>query len=108
VIADMMFGRGGSARDRAIIRGKLRILARRGLGGWWRIVKNSARYLVRGQERPLSSESWTAFLEQAGFTAIKTSALVAEAGLVAGARPSRDGNLPTFIAGAAANWCDRR
>jgi len=108
VIADMMFGRGGSARDRAIIRGKLRVLARMGPGGWWRIVKNSWRYLMRVQERPISMESWTALFEHAGFTAITTSTLVAEAGLVAGARPSPDGSEPEFMADAIANRSDRR
>src|SRR5215469_7664388 len=66
VIADMMLGRGGSARDRAIIRGKLSILARKGPGGWWRIAKNAGRYLLRVQERPISMTSWTAILERAG------------------------------------------
>jgi len=102
VIADMMLGRGGSARDRAIIRDKLRILARKGPGGWWRIVKNSGRYLVRVQERPISIESWTALLEQAGFTAITASALVAEAGLVTGARPGPSGSIPHRMADTAA------
>jgi 2-polyprenyl-3-methyl-5-hydroxy-6-metoxy-1,4-benzoquinol methylase len=94
VIADMMFGRGGSARDRAIIRGKLSVLARRGPGGWWRIIKNAARYLMRVQERPISMAAWKALLENAGFTGITASAIVAEAGLVAGRRPRpSSGNL---------------
>src|SRR5215831_323286 len=54
VIADMMLGRGGSPRDREIIRSKIRTLVRRGPGGWWRIAKNAVRYLVRVQERPIS------------------------------------------------------
>jgi 2-polyprenyl-3-methyl-5-hydroxy-6-metoxy-1,4-benzoquinol methylase len=108
VIADMMFGRGGSARDRAIIAGKLRVLAGKGPGGWWRIVKNCGRYLVRVQERPISIESWTALLERAGFTTIKASAIVAEAGLVTGARPSPAGSGPELITGAATNRSERR
>ena len=87
VIADMMFGRGGSARDRAIIRAKLRVLARKGPGGWWRIVKNAARYQLRVQERPISMSAWTGLLASAGFTGITSSAIVAEAGLVSGRRP---------------------
>ncbi len=86
-IADMMFGRGGSASDRAIIRGKLSVLARKGPGGWWRIIKNAGRYLLRVQERPISMTAWTALLENAGFTGITASAIVAEAGLVTGHRP---------------------
>ena len=91
VIADMMLGRGGSARDRAIIRGKLSILARKGPGGWWRIAKNAGRYLLRVQERPISMTSWTAILERAGFIGITASAVVAEAGLVTAARPGPSG-----------------
>jgi SAM-dependent methyltransferase len=108
VIGDMMFGRGGSARDRAIIAGKLRVFARQGPGGWWRIVKNCGRYLVRVQERPISIRSWTALLEQAGFTAIKASAVVAEAGLVTGARPGRSASGAELITGAATSWSERR
>jgi len=40
VIADVMFGRGGSRRDRAILRQKVAALAAKGIGGWWRIAKN--------------------------------------------------------------------
>jgi 2-polyprenyl-3-methyl-5-hydroxy-6-metoxy-1,4-benzoquinol methylase len=108
VIADMMLGRGGSARDRAIIRGKLRVLAGKGPGGWWRIAKNSWRYLVRVQERPISMASWTTLLEQAGFTAITASAVVAEAGLVTGARPQPGRTASQAMAGTAANWSERR
>jgi SAM-dependent methyltransferase len=87
VIADMMFGRGGSVRDRTIIRAKLRVLARKGPGGWWRIVKNVARYQLRVQERPISMSAWTGLLASAGFTDIRSSSIVAEAGLVTGNRP---------------------
>jgi ubiquinone/menaquinone biosynthesis C-methylase UbiE len=87
VIADMMFGRGASARDRAIIKSKLAALARKGPGGWWRIVRNAARYLLRVQERPVSMDTWTAMLSRAGFAAVTSTAIVAEAGLVTGQRP---------------------
>jgi SAM-dependent methyltransferase len=107
VIADMMFGRGGSARDRAIIAGKLRVLARKGPGGWWRIAKNSWRYLARVQEQPISMASWTALLEKAGFTAITAFGLVAEAGLVTGTRPAPDIGTPELVSGAAADWFRR-
>jgi ubiquinone/menaquinone biosynthesis C-methylase UbiE len=87
LVADMMFGRGGTSRDRAIIRSKVRALARKGIGGWWRIAKNGYRYLVRVQERPVSISAWTAMLSSAGFTGITASSIVAEAGLVSGQRP---------------------
>jgi 2-polyprenyl-3-methyl-5-hydroxy-6-metoxy-1,4-benzoquinol methylase len=87
VVADMMFGRGGSRRDRAIIRAKVAALARKGPGGWWRIAKNGARYLVRVQERPVSMDAWTAMLVRSGFADVTGTAIVAEAGLVTGQRP---------------------
>lgn len=89
VIADMMFGRGGSPRDREIIKLKLVTLARKGPGGWWRIAKNAARYLLRIQECPISMAAWNALLSDAGFAGVATSGIVAEAGLVSGQKPGQ-------------------
>lgn len=88
IVADMMFGRGGTRQDRAIIKSKVKALARKGIGGWWRIAKNAYRYLVRVQERPVSMAAWTEMFAQAGFDAITAASAVAEAGLVAGRRPA--------------------
>lgn len=87
VIADMMFGRGGSSSDRAIIRHKVSVLARKGIGGWWRIAKNAVRYQLRVQERPVPAEAWTSMLQTAGFTAITATPIVAEACMVTAQRP---------------------
>jgi 2-polyprenyl-3-methyl-5-hydroxy-6-metoxy-1,4-benzoquinol methylase len=87
LVADMMFGRGASRRDREIIRSKVAALARMGPGGWWRIAKNAARYLLRVQERPVSIAAWTAMLTRSGFTEVTATEIVAEAALVAGQRP---------------------
>ena len=87
LVADMMFGRGGTSQDRAIIRSKVSALAKKGIGGWWRIAKNSYRYLVRAQERPVSVSAWTAMFARAGFTSITATPVVAEASLVSGRRP---------------------
>ena len=87
VVADMMFGRGATKADRVIIRSKIRALARKGIGGWWRIAKNGYRYLARVQERPVSVSAWTAMFGRAGFVSITASSVVAEAGLVIGHRP---------------------
>jgi ubiquinone/menaquinone biosynthesis C-methylase UbiE len=87
VIADMMFGRGVTSHDRAIIRSKMGALAKKGIGGWWRIAKNSYRYLVRAQERPISISTWATMLARAGFKGITASSIVNEAGLVSGRRP---------------------
>src|SRR5215469_13873999 len=87
VVADMMFGRGTSHRDRVIIRSKVAALARKGPGGWWRIAKNAARYLVRVRERPVSAQAWTAMLTRSGFVEVTVTEIVSEAALVAGRRP---------------------
>lgn len=91
LIADMMFGRGGTSQDRAIIKSKVRALAKKGIGGWWRIAKNSGRYLLRVQERPVSTSEWTAMLSRAGFAGITAQPIVAEACLVSGNRPHDEG-----------------
>jgi ubiquinone/menaquinone biosynthesis C-methylase UbiE len=88
ILADMMFGRGVTSHDRAIIRSKMRSLAKKGIGGWWRIAKNSYRYLVRAQERPVSISTWATMFARAGFKGITASSIVNEAGLVTGRRPA--------------------
>lgn len=88
VIADMMFGRGRSQRDRDILRQKVAALAAKGPGGWWRIAKNLARYgLGTGHEHPASPEFWQSALRDAGLTGILFQTVVAEAGIVRGIRP---------------------
>lgn len=94
VVADMMFGRGTTSRDRAIIKSKVRVLARRGAGGWWRIAKNGYRYLIRVREHPASISTWTAMFARAGFTGITASSIVNEAGLVSGRRPAGSQDRP--------------
>jgi ubiquinone/menaquinone biosynthesis C-methylase UbiE len=90
VVADMMFGRGVTEHDRAIIRSKVRSLAKKGIGGWWRIAKNSYRYLVRAQERPVSISTWATMLARAGFKGITASSILNEAGMVTGHRDVAD------------------
>lgn len=85
VIADMMFGRGGSPRDRSILRQKVAALAAKGPGGWWRIVRNLMRYGLRvGDEHPVSPEFWQEALRDAGFTDVAFDPVIAEAGIVRG------------------------
>jgi 2-polyprenyl-3-methyl-5-hydroxy-6-metoxy-1,4-benzoquinol methylase len=104
VLADMMFGRGATRSDRVIIRSKFRILASRGIGGWWRIVKNGYRFLFRVRERPVSIGAWTTMLARAGFTGITAASIVAEAGLVTGRRPADDAApAGAAVVAAAAN-----
>jgi SAM-dependent methyltransferase len=89
VIGDMMFGRGATTRDRRIIVAKVSILARMGPGGWWRIAKNTVRFLLRLQERPLPMETWVTLLEDAGFVDVIAVPMVAEAAVVVGVWPDR-------------------
>jgi len=88
VIGDMMFGRGGDARDREIIGSKLSLLVRKGPGGWWRILKNAGRYLIRFQERPVSMSAWATMFERAGFSAVAALPVVNEAAVVSGTKPA--------------------
>jgi SAM-dependent methyltransferase len=84
VIGDMMFGRGGEARDRAIIASKVSVLIRRGPAGWWRVAKNGFRFLLRVQERPVSIGQWESMLRAAGFEGVASSTIVEEAAIVSG------------------------
>jgi ubiquinone/menaquinone biosynthesis C-methylase UbiE len=86
VVGDMMFGRGRSARDWAIIATKVAILARRGPQGWWRVAKNLVRFGLRVQERPVDMRTWESYLNSAGFSDVAASSIVAEAGVVCGTK----------------------
>ena len=88
VVADMMFGRGASQRDREILRKKAAAFAAKGPAGWWRIAKNLGRYgLGVGHEHPATPEFWQLALRDAGFTDVRFESVVAEAGIVSGTRP---------------------
>jgi ubiquinone/menaquinone biosynthesis C-methylase UbiE len=87
VVADMMFGHGATRRDREILRQKATALASRGPAGWWRIVKNLARYgLGIGHEHPATPQFWQLALRDAGFADVRFEPVVAEAGIVSGTR----------------------
>lgn len=86
VIGDMMFGRGATARDRAIIGSKVMVLVRRGPGGWWRLAKNVGRFSFRLQERPVSMDTWVRYLEGAGLADVTALPVVAEAAVVVGTK----------------------
>lgn len=83
VLADMMFGRGRTARDRQVIGAKIKALLGKGPGGVWRVAKNLVRFgLARGSELPAAPEFWVRAFEDAGFADVRFEAIVAEAGLV--------------------------
>jgi 2-polyprenyl-3-methyl-5-hydroxy-6-metoxy-1,4-benzoquinol methylase len=87
VVSDMMLGRGATARDREIIASKIRIMAKKGIPGYWRILKNAARYLFRAHERPITPEAWSKLFQLAGFVDIESINVVSEANVVKGVKP---------------------
>jgi ubiquinone/menaquinone biosynthesis C-methylase UbiE len=87
VIGDMMLGRGRVREDRQVIARKVQVLARKGIGGWWRIAKNAVRYLVRVQERPVSRERWRQMLLRVGFAAVAVVPVVEEAAVAVARLP---------------------
>lgn len=93
VVGDMMFGRGTTSRDRAIIASKATTLLARGPAGWWRVAKNGARFLGRFQERPLAVGRWVELFLSAGLSQVCASPVVAEAAIVSGTRPIEAGTL---------------
>jgi ubiquinone/menaquinone biosynthesis C-methylase UbiE len=86
VVGDMMFGRGGDARDREIISSKLVLMLRKGPAGWWRIAKNAGRFVLRFQERPVSMQAWVAMFEAAGLVDVVAIPVVNEAAVVRGTK----------------------
>lgn len=88
VVGDMMFGRGGDARDRQVISSKVLLLVKKGPGGWWRIAKNAVRYLARVQERPVSMAAWVQMFERAGLVEVEAVPVVNEAAVVIGHKPT--------------------
>ncbi len=95
VVGDMMFGRGGEARDRAIIGSKLQLMLRRGPAGWWRIAKNAGRYLFRVNERPIAMSAWVSLFERAGLEQVRAVPVVNEAAVVVGCKPTSSSDTPS-------------
>ena len=87
IFGDMMFGRGATPEDRAVIKDKIQTLMKKGIGGYWRILKNGLRYLFRFQEKPISLAAWVQMLNDVGFVEINTARVVAEAGVISAKRP---------------------
>jgi ubiquinone/menaquinone biosynthesis C-methylase UbiE len=90
VISDMMFSLNpGQARDRRIVLGKLRSIARRGLPGIWRLLKNAMRLAAGRWESPASLDWWDAALREAGFEELQIETFAHEGGIATARRPSR-------------------
>lgn len=95
VVGDMMFGRGGDARDREIISSKVALMIKKGPAGWWRIAKNASRYLLRFQERPVSIAAWVEMFRAAGLHEVVAIPVVNEASVVRGTRDAHDKHVLT-------------
>lgn len=79
VIGDMMFGRAATAENRQIVTSKAVAFLRRGPAGWWRLLKNLARFALRVGEKPLPPDAWEALAHAAGFQAVSVTRVVSEA-----------------------------
>jgi ubiquinone/menaquinone biosynthesis C-methylase UbiE len=89
VIGDMMFSLNLlQSRDRRVVAGKLRQLARRGLPGLWRLAKNAVRLLVGRWEYPANSAWWYEALQRAGFDRISIEMLAHEGGIAVAWAPA--------------------
>jgi ubiquinone/menaquinone biosynthesis C-methylase UbiE len=88
VFGDMMFRVSvSSPRDRRVIAGKARALARKGPAGIARLLKNSARLATGRWESPARADWWAAALRCAGFVDVEVSQLEHEGGIAVARRP---------------------
>jgi ubiquinone/menaquinone biosynthesis C-methylase UbiE len=82
VMGDMMFSFNPmQSRDRRVVTAKLLALARRGLPGVVRLLKNAARLASGRGEHPANAAWWRAALEQSGFHHVETEMLPHEGGI---------------------------
>jgi len=82
VIGDMMFSFNPmQSRDRRVVSVKLRTLARRGLPGILRLLKNAARLASGRGEHPANAAWWQAALKRSGFHHVEIEMLAHEGGI---------------------------
>ena len=88
VFADMMFTLAPfTERDRTVIAGKVRSLARRGPAGLWRLAKGGLRTLTFTGEHPAPTGWWQTALAEAGFVEIVVEPLAHEGGIAVARKP---------------------
>lgn len=90
VVSDMMFQLSLDRRDRAIVAGKVRAIARRGPAGIVRLLKNAFRMARGTWEHPAPVDRWRRMLERRHFEEVGVRLLEQEAGLAVGRRPFRE------------------
>jgi ubiquinone/menaquinone biosynthesis C-methylase UbiE len=89
VIGDMMFSLNPiQSRDRRVVTGKLRKIARRGLPGAWRLLKNAARLTTGRWEYPANAAWWREALERSGFHNVRIEMLAHEGGIATAEAPA--------------------
>ncbi len=88
VIGDMMFSLNPARpRDRRVVTVKLRMLARRGVPGVWRLAKNAARLLSGRWEYPADASWWEQALTRSGFDRVRIETLAHEGGIATARAP---------------------
>jgi ubiquinone/menaquinone biosynthesis C-methylase UbiE len=99
VVGDMMFSLNPTqTRDRRVVLVKLAKIARRGVPGIWRLLKNAARLLTGRWEYPANAGWWREALEQSGFEQVRIEMLAHEGGIaVAEAPAATAGSKPSSI-----------
>ena len=89
VMGDMMFSLNPMhSRDRQVVTAKLGKLARRGLPGVWRLLKNAARLVSGRWEYPANAAWWKEALKQSGFHQVKIEMLAHEGGIAIAEAPT--------------------
>lgn len=89
VIGDMMFSFNPmQSRDRRVVTVKLCTLARRGLPGVLRLLKNAARLASGLGEHPANAAWWRAALERSGFHQVTIEMLAHEGGIAIAETPA--------------------
>jgi ubiquinone/menaquinone biosynthesis C-methylase UbiE len=89
VMGDMMFSLNPTeTRDRRVVLEMLVKIARRGLPGIWRLIKNAARLATGQWENPANAAWWREALEQSGFVQIEISMLAHEGGIAIAHAPA--------------------
>jgi ubiquinone/menaquinone biosynthesis C-methylase UbiE len=89
VIGDMMFSLNPiQSRDRRIVTIKLGKIARRGLPGVWRLLKNAARLTTGRWEYPANAAWWHEALDRSGFHKVRIAMLAHEGGIAIAEAPA--------------------
>ena len=88
VFGDMMFRVSlAEARDRDVVRDKVRAMLRRGVPGVLRLAKNGIRFAGRRWEQPARALWWHEALIRSGFEQVEVEELAHEGGVASARRP---------------------